>query len=139
MTSRLVQDSSENLILTLFALIVFYWLSYLFIASSLIRVNYRKSEQGIDILIDNAQKHLTYINNKKVEKDVITNESVKAIELYYSWNTHPFTSDLGYSKIILKDDTNIFITQDKLSQYEIKSIFKNKVTKEKTQFMNRLK
>ncbi len=102
-------------------------------------MEYRKSEKGINIKINNEDKQLVIKNTGNGKSEVINNDNVKSIELYYSWNTNPFSSDLGYSKIMLNNDSKIFITQDKISQAEIKSLFRKKVKKEKSQFMNKLK
>ncbi|WP_301162016.1 hypothetical protein [uncultured Winogradskyella sp.] len=139
LTIKIAQNTSGNLTLAIISLIIFYWLSYLFIATSLIRMEYRKSEKGINIKINNEDKQLVIKNTGNGKSEVINNDNVKSIELYYSWNTNPFSSDLGYSKIMLNNDSKIFITQDKISQAEIKSLFRKKVKKEKSQFMNKLK
>ncbi|PQJ69268.1 hypothetical protein BTO14_14695 [Polaribacter butkevichii] len=102
-------------------------------------MEYRKSEKGINIKINNEDKQLVIKNTGNGKSEVINNDNVKSIELYYSWNTNPFSSDLGYSKIMLNNDSKIFITQDKISQAEIKSLFRKKVKKEKSRFMNKLK
>ncbi len=139
LTIKIAQNSSGNLTLALISLIGFYWLSYLFLATSLIRMEYRKSEQGIIILINNEEKQLIIKNTENGKSEVINNDLVKAVELYYSWNTNPFSSDLGYSKITLNNNLDILITQDKVSQAEIKGLFRKKVIKEKSRFMNKLK
>lgn len=139
LTIKISQTDFGNLTLTLIFLIVFYWLSYLFIATSLIRIQYRKSERAINVLINKDEKLLIIENTKNGESEVINNKLVKTVELYYSWNTNPFSSDLGYSKITLNNDSNILITHNKVSQAEIKSLFRKKVIKEKSRFMNRLK
>ena len=64
---------------------------------------------------------------------------MKNVELYYSWNTNPFSSDLGYSKITLNDNSNVFLVSDTINQWEIKTLFKTKVSIEKNRFMNKLK
>ncbi|MDO6600007.1 hypothetical protein [Tenacibaculum sp. 1_MG-2023] len=139
LTVKIVQITSGKLTLAYISLIIFYWLSYLFLSTALIRIQYRNSEKGIDILIDDVEKNLTLKNSKNGKTDIINNGLIKTVELYYSWNTNPFSSDLGYSKITLKNNSNIFITQNKVNQSEIKSLFRKKVTKEKSRFMNRMK
>ncbi len=139
LTVKIVQITSGKLTLAYISLIIFYWLSYLFLSTALIRIQYRNSEKGINIFIDDVEKNLTLKNSENGKIDVINNELVKTVELYYSWNTNPFSSDLGYSKITLKNNSNIFITQNKVSQSEIKSLFRKKVVKDKSRFMNRMK
>jgi hypothetical protein len=139
LTIKILQITSGKLTLAYISLIIFYCLSYLFLATALIRIQYRKSERGINVSINDIEKNISLKNNENGKSKVISNESVKSVELYYSWNTNPFSSDLGYSKITLNDNSNIFITQNKVSQSEIKSLFRKKVTKEKSRFMNRMK
>lgn len=139
LTIKIVQNSSVNLTLGIITVFVFYWLSYLFIATSLIRIEYKKLEQAVNVLINNEEKELIIENTENGKSEIINNELVQAVELYYSWNTNPFSSDLGYSKITLNNNSKILITQDKVSQAEIKSLFRRKVTKEKSRFMNKLK
>ncbi|WP_432672550.1 hypothetical protein [Flavobacterium sp. SM2513] len=65
---------------------------------------------------------------------------IESVEFYYSWNTNTFSSDLGYSKLNLFGKKNsVIITQNKLNQYEIYKLFKSKVVKNKSNFMNSLK
>jgi len=139
LTMKIIRITSENLTLAYISLLIFYLVSYLFIATSLIRFTYRKPEKEITVLINKGGKKLTLKHISSGKTEVINNDLIKAIELYYSWNTNPFSSDLGYSKIKLKNNSNIFITQNQVSQSEIKGLFRNKVIKEKSRFMNRLK
>jgi len=66
-------------------------------------------------------------------------DKIKAVELYYSWNSNAFSSDLGYSKIVIEDNAEpILITQNNINQYYIYKAFKNKVTVNKSKFANNL-
>jgi len=116
---------------------LFGFISYLYLTTALYRKKYRKISDGIKVNIDNGK--LILINDKKKTTQVIENPNVKNVELYYSWNTNPFSSDLGYSKITLNDNSNVFLISDTINQWEIGSLFKTKVSIEKNRFMNKLK
>ena len=116
---------------------LFGFISYLYLTTALYRKKYRKVSDGIKAKIDNGK--LILINDKKKTTQLIENQIVKNVELYYSWNTNPFSSDLGYSKITLNDNSDVFLVSDTINQWEIGTLFKTKVSIEKNRFMNKLK
>lgn len=116
---------------------IFGFISYLCLITALYRKKYRKISEGIKANIVNRK--LIILNEKENTTQEIENLNVKNVELYYSWNTNPFSSDLGYSKIILNDNSNVFLVSDTINQWKIREIFKTKVSIEKNRFMNKLK
>ncbi|KAA2224492.1 hypothetical protein [Chryseobacterium sediminis] len=118
---------------------IFSFLTYLFLGTALIRRKYYlqnlKEEAKINIL---GQQIIIFDKQSRKEKEIDFSK-VKAVELYYSWNSNAFSSDLGYSKIILENsEPPILITQNNIDQYHIYKIFKNKVTVNKSRFANNL-
>jgi len=116
---------------------LFGFISYLYLTTALYRKKYREISEGIKANIVNGK--LILINDRKNTNQEIENTNVKNVELYYSWNTNPFSSDLGYSKITLNDNSNVFLVSDTINQWEIGTLFKTKVSIEKNRFMNKLK
>ncbi|MDH1881290.1 hypothetical protein [Empedobacter sp. GD03797] len=90
--------------------------------------------------IDKLTKKIIITNKKNNSKTEIDFSEVESVELFYSWNTNLFSKDLGFSKINIKNHKKpLIITQNNINQYHIYKLFKNKVIKNKTKFMNNLK
>jgi hypothetical protein len=119
--------------------IPFYMLGYLFSMSSYCRIQYATVEKGKNVILCGAKKKLIITDTTTKTEKTIKPENVRAVEIYTSWNTNPFSSDLGYSKLILNDSSIIIITQKMLHELHIEKLFKKKITKEKSRFMNRLR
>ena len=130
-------NENPNKIVGYAFVVTFGFYSYLNLTTALYRKKYRKISDGINAKIDNGKLIITDIKRKTTT--IIENQTVKNVELYYSWNTNPVSSDLGYSKITLNDTSNIFLVSDTINQYEIRTLFKTKVSIEKNRFMNKLK
>ena len=99
------------------------------------RIQYKTYDKDKIVRLDKAEKKIS-VTTKGQEEIQITGDEVKEVELFYSWNTNPITSDLGYSKIKLNDGRTIILTQLTIDQSIIKSMFRDKVVREKTRFMN---
>ena len=119
----------------------FYIIGYLFSMGSYCRIQYATIEKRTNAVLGYANKVLIVTDKTTKTEKTIKPENVKAVEIYTSWNTNPFSSDLGYSKLIMRDSNSsvIIITQNMLHQMKIKKLFKKKITKEKSRFMNRLR
>lgn len=133
------QNPPSNNYFYLIALLPFYWLSYLFLSTALIRISYFNFEKSNEIEINEINKEIIFLNKSTGKKRRISRELIEKIELFFSWNTNPFSSDLGYSKITLNDGTKVFITQYMVPQADVRCLFKYKVKKVKHRFMNRLR
>ena len=138
LTSKIFGNTQANILVGMLTISMFYFISYLFIATALCRLEYDVVEKNRYITLNKNMKNITVIDRKTKNKETLNHESIKNIELYYSWNTNPFSSDLGYTKFTMTNERIIYITQDIVHQSEIQNIFKNKVIKEKSKFMNRL-
>ncbi|RXM38013.1 hypothetical protein BOQ62_20235 [Chryseobacterium sp. CH21] len=118
---------------------LFSFLTYLFLGTALIRKKYYlhnlKEESRIDIV---KQQIIVFDKQSRKEKKIDFNK-IKAVELYYSWNSNEFSSDLGYTKIVIENNAEpVLITQNNINQYYIYKAFKNKVTVNKSRFANNL-
>jgi hypothetical protein len=120
-------------------LVLWFFVSYINIQPPLYRIKYRAINKDLILTVDKQNRTLSLVNEKTGKQSFINRDNVKGIELYTSWNTNPISSDLGYSKIILNDNSAIILTSSLISQWEIKYLFKNKVTKEKSRFMNKIR
>ena len=129
----------SKIIFSCTAILLFSFLTFLFLGTALIRNKYYLSNLKYFIELDSEKKQIIFNNKENSKKRIIDFNLVKAVELYYSWNSNPFSSDLGYSKIILSDGNFIFITQNNINQYHIHKAFKQKVTCNKNRFANVLK
>ena len=130
-------SESPNKILGYGFVALFGFISYLYLTTALYRKKYREISEGIKANIVNGK--LILINDTKKTNQKIENKNVKKVELYYSWNTNPFSSDLGYSKITLNNNSKVFLVSDTINLWEIRTLFKTKVSIEKNRFMNKLK
>ena len=131
---------AQNILFSVISIVLFSVLTYLFLGSAIIRNKYYKLNLKEEIKIDSKNKKIIVVHKLNLLQKEIHFNDIKSVELYYSWNTHPFSSDLGYSKLNLFSQENaIIITQNKLSQSKIYNLFKSKVIKNKSNFMNSLK
>ncbi len=129
-----------KIIFALTSIILFSILAYLFLGTSIIRNKYFKLNQIEEVKIDKLTKKIIITNKKNNNKTEIDFSEVESVELFYSWNTNSFSKDLGFSKINIKNHKKpLIITQNNINQYHIYKLFKNKVIKNKTKFMNNLK
>ena len=106
---------------------------------ALIRNRYYQNNMKYFVEFDNERKLIIFHDKENLVKQLFDFNAVKSIELYYSWNSSPFSSDLGYSKIIFLDGSSVFVTQNNINQYHIYKIFKKKVKVNKSKFANSLK
>lgn len=128
---------TQKILLSLISITLFSFLAYLILGAALIRNTYYKQNLKEEIKIDAQKEKIVVINKLNLTEIEIQFDEIEAVELYYSWNTNSFSSDLGYSKLNLyKKEYSIIITQNILNQYKINKIFKNKVVKNKSNFMN---
>ena len=142
---KLVIDWDEiratNLLLFIIIFIpLFPCITYLALGSAIIRNKYFKRNLEEQIELD-IQKKIIIVNNiLNKTRSEINFDDVISVELYYSWNTNPFSSDLGFSKLNIKNrDIPLIITQNNLNQFHIYKTFRNRVTKNKSNFMNDIK
>lgn len=118
---------------------LFSFLTYLFLGTALIRRKYYLQNLKEEAKIDPLEKQIIVLDKQSRKGRRIDFNKVKAVELYYSWNSNAFSSDLGYSKIVLEDHAKpVLITQNNINQYYIYKAFKNKVTVNKSRFANNL-
>ncbi|QBJ86514.1 hypothetical protein DDI74_09685 [Chryseobacterium gleum] len=118
---------------------LFSFLTYLFLGTALIRRKYYLQNLKEEAKIDPLEKQIIVLDKQSRKERRIDFNKVKAVELYYSWNSNAFSSDLGYSKIVLEDNAKpVLITQNNINQYYIYKAFKNKVTVNKSRFANNL-
>lgn len=118
---------------------LFSFLTYLFLGTALIRRKYYLQNLKEEAKIDPLEKQIIVLDKQSRKGRRIDFNKVKAVELYYSWNSNAFSSDLGYSKIVLGDHAKpVLITQNNINQYYIYKAFKNKVTVNKSRFANNL-
>jgi hypothetical protein len=135
---KTLQNDSANFIGQIIVLFGFSFLGYLFISTAICRFQYDKLENKRKVQVDINNKHLRIINSEH-NYVVLNRDNVDAVELYYSWNTNPFSSDLGFSKIFLKDDSIEYITQCEIPQSEVKQIFGRIATEKKSKFKHYIK
>ncbi|MDQ1855439.1 hypothetical protein [Chryseobacterium sp. WLY505] len=119
--------------------LLFSFLTYLFLGTALIRKKYYLRNLREEAKIDPLEKQIIVLDKQSQKERKIDFDKIKAVELYYSWNSNAFSSDLGYSKIVIEDNAEpILITQNNINQYYIYKAFKNKVTVNKSKFANNL-
>lgn len=129
----------SKIVFTFVAILLFSFLTFLFLDTALIRSRYYRNNQKYFIELDSEKKQIIFNNKENFKKIFINFNSVKTVELYYSWSSHPFSSDLGYSKIIFSDGNFVFVTQNNINQDHIYKVFKKKVICNKNKFANALK
>jgi hypothetical protein len=131
--------NTYKIIFAIVTVFLFSFLTLQFLGIALIRNQYYQNNLKYFIEIDKEKKLMIFHDKENLTKRLIDFSTVKAVELYYSWNSSPFSSDLGYSKIIFLDGNSVFVTQNNINQYHIYKIFKKKVTVNKSKFVNALK
>lgn len=121
------------------SVILFGLLTYQNLGVALIRKKYFLLNLEKEISLDLFRKQIIITNKINRTTEKVSFDRVNKVELYYSWNVHHFSSDLGYSKIFT-DNINepIIITQNNINQFEISKLFKDKITKTKYRFANRI-
>lgn len=99
------------------------------------RFQYQFYDKDKIVHLNKSDKTILVKSVTSAKEIQLNTDNVKEVELYFSWNTMPITSDLGYSKIKLSDEQTVVLTQMTIDQSIIKSLFHDKVIKEKTRFM----
>ncbi|PRB86665.1 hypothetical protein CQ022_10550 [Chryseobacterium culicis] len=131
--------SLSNIFSFTIPIFLFSFLTYLFLGTALIRRKYYLKNLREEVRIDPLEKQIIVLDKRSRKERKIDFEKIKAVELYYSWNSNAFSSDLGYSKIVIENNAEpILITQNNINQYHIYKAFKNKVTINKSRFVNNL-
>ena len=131
--------SLYKIIFALISIVLLSTLTFLFLGTALIRNKYFKQNLKEEVKLNKNERKIIVLNKLNNTKTEINFSDVTSVELHYSWNTNPFSSDLGYSKLNIRNKKNpIIITQNNINQYHIYRIFKNKVEKNKSSFMNNL-
>lgn len=126
--------TNSIIVFAIISICLFSFLTYLYLGTAIVRYKYFKLNNKEEIKLDKLDEKiivLDKLNNKETE---INFKNVKSVELYYSWNTNPFSSDLGYCKLNIENSNPIIVTQNNLNQYHIYKSFKNKVIKNKSKF-----
>lgn len=139
LTILILSSDSPNKLVGYIFLPIWYTFSYLCLATAVYRLAYRKVSRDLSVTVDRMNKSLTLINHSDGTTRTIGRGDIKEVEIYHSWNTSPFSSDLGYSKLTLVDGSKVFLTCSMVSQSTINNLFKTKVRKVRTRFMNKLK
>lgn len=129
----------SKIIFSFTAILLLSFLTFLFLRTSLIRKKYYQNNLKYFLELDNTNKVLIIHSEQKSISKYIHFDDVKSVELYYSWNTNPFSSDLGYSKIMLNNGDFLFATQNNINQYHIYKAFKDRISVNKSRFSNSLK
>lgn len=131
---------TQKILFSIISIILFSFLTYLTLRTAFIRNSYYKHNLRQKIKIDTIKRKITVINSLNLIETEVQFDEIESVELYYSWNTNTFSSDLGYSKLnLISQENSIIITQNKVNQYKIYKILKNKVVKNQSNFMNSLK
>jgi hypothetical protein len=122
----------------LFIIVLVALPSYLLIQSSRYNLQYKQNDKNKSVIVDDKARSLTIIDEKLGTKNTVTSNDIESIELYYSSSLNDMVCDLGYSKIILKNGSNIVVTQHTIGPLEIEHLFGDKVTQTKKATMNKL-
>ena len=133
------QFTKSKIIFAIASICLFSFLTYLYLGTAIVRYKYFKLNNKVDVKLDKQNQKIIILDKQNNKQTEINFENVKSVELYYSWNTNPFSSDLGYSKLNIENSNPIIVTQNNLNQYHIYKSFKNKVTKNKSNFLNTIK
>lgn len=121
------------------SILIFAILTASILLTALIRNQYYQNNLNYFLELDKTKKALIIHFKQNSNPKYVNFDEVKYVKLYYSWNTNPFSSDLGYSKIILNDGSFYFVTQNNINQYHIYRAFENKISVNKSRFANPLK
>lgn len=117
-------------------ILLFILITYQYLSLALIRRKYYIINKTFDTEFDTEKREIRITDKRNNNLKIFNFEDIKAVELYYSWNDTPFSSDLGYSKLILKNHNPIIITQNNVNQYIVYKAFKSKVILNKSRFVN---
>lgn len=121
----------------LFIIAIFFY-GYLFIRPALVRYVYYKLNQKEEIQIDTENKLILILDKIKKTRKEIKFVAVKSVEVYCPWN-FVNVSDLGYTKLVLENDSNpIIITQRNIAQYHFCILFEEKKVKTFNKFFHKL-
>src|SRR5690606_26516440 len=107
--------------------LLFILITYQNLGLGLIRRKYYLLNKILNIEFDTKKREIRITDIRNNNLKIVNFEEIKDVELYYSWNDTPFSSDLAYSKFILKNDNPIIITQNNVNQYIIYKALKSKV------------
>ncbi|MCB0399882.1 MAG: hypothetical protein KDD26_09730 [Winogradskyella sp.] len=131
-------NNNSNIFAISLSLIVFYLLSYAFISTALCRFQHDRleSKRKVQINFNNKEIRISSLGNNEI---VLNRDNVEKAEIFYSWNTNPFSSDLGFSKIFLKNKSIQFITQNEIHQSHVKKVLGKLVTEKKSKFKHFIK
>jgi len=138
LVTKLFENTSDYIIGKRIVIFGFFFLGYLFISTAICRFQYDRLENKRKVKGDIKNRELRIMNSDN-NVILLNRDNVDAVELYYSWNTNPFSSDLGFSKIFLKDGSIEFVTQGELSQFQIEKIFGRITTEKKSKFKHYIK
>lgn len=133
------QFTNSKIFFALASICLFSLLTYLYLGTAIVRNKYFQLNNKEEIKLDKKNQKIIILDKQNNKQTEINFKNVKSVELYYSWNTKLFSSDLGYSKLNIENSNPIIITQNNLNQYHIYKSFKNKVTKNKSNFLNTIK
>jgi|SRR5690554_4172285 len=133
------QFTNSKIVFGIASICLFSFLTYLYLGTAIVRHKYFQLNNKVEIKLDKQNQKIIILDKQNNNQTEINFENVKSVELYYSWNTNPFSSDLGYSKLNIENSNPIIVTQNNLNQYHIYKSFKNKVTKNKSNFLNTIK
>ncbi len=117
-------------------LLIWGFVSYIQLKAGLIRRTHLTLANSIEIL-KISEEFLSF--KKQGTPEVINQENLKCLDLYYSWNTSPFSSDLQYAEFELKNGQIIIIPDRAIEIYRLESVFQKKTRYKKNRFMNRIK
>lgn len=128
---------TAKLLFSIIAILLFSTLTYLFLGTAIVRNKYYQKNLKETIQLDSDKEIIIINDNLKKTKEEIHFDDVISVELFYSWNTNSFSSDLGFSKLNIKNrDTPLIITQSNINQFHLYEKFKNRITMNKSKFMN---
>ena len=109
-------------------ILLFILITYQYLSLALIRRKYYLLNKIFKIEFDNEKREIRITDKRNNKLKIFNFEEIKAVELYYSWNSTPFSSDLGYSKLILKNSNPIIIiTQNNVNQHIVYKALKVKL------------
>jgi len=131
-----ITPPASNKIIGYIFILIWGFYSSLHLRAALIRRSYLKLSERIKVS-QNDDKSIIII--EKTGEELVTLDNLKFIDLFYSWNTNPFSSDLQYARIELTTGRQIFITDYSIEIYKLEKVFKKKVRIVKNRFMNSLK
>ncbi|MFK8281058.1 MULTISPECIES: hypothetical protein [Capnocytophaga] len=129
-------ENEGKLIMSFLFILLWSGITYTYLKIPLVRYKYYKHNLEQETKINTLEKKIIIIHKKDNKREEIGFEQVHSVELYYSWNTTSFSSDLGYSQLNLKNGRKIIITQNRIDQYHIYRTFKDKKPKTIEKYFN---